>query len=147
MIRSVAAIFAAFVVLNALVMLGTFASAPLARGPAGEVVLTPLYLSVNLTLSAVAALMAGATAAHVADSRRWLHAVLFAVLMLVLAIVMILSPPPQAAAQPKWYTPTVAAIGPLFAVLGGWLRARRDAPGQVLPENSPRARAEFSDRT
>lgn len=126
MIRTVAAIFAAFIVLNTLVMLGGFATSLLARGPAGEFVATPLYFGADLTLRAVAALLAGATAAHVATSRRWLHAVLLAVLMLVLAIVTLASPPPDAAHSPAWYMPIVAGIGPLFAVLGGWLRGRSE---------------------
>lgn len=126
MIRSVAAIFAAFIVLNAVVMLGTFAASPLATGPGGAVRITQAYLAVNLLVSAAAALLAGFVAAHIASVHRLWHAVLLALLMLVLAIVMMLSPPPEAAAQPRWYMPTIAALGPLCAVIGGWLRARRE---------------------
>ncbi len=129
MIRSVAAIFAAFVVLNAVVMLGTFAASPLATGAGGAMQITPAYLAVNLAVSVAAALLAGFVAAHLAPVHRLWHAVLLALLMLVMAIVMMLSPPPEAAVQPKWYMPALATIGPLFAMAGGWLRARREPKG------------------
>ena len=136
MIRSVAAVFAAFIVLNAVVMLGTFATAPLAAGATGAAALPPAYLAAILVVGALAAMLAGFVAAHIATMHRQWHAVLLALVMLVLAVVMILSPPPEAGAQPKWYLPTLAVLGPLAAVLGGWLRARREpavAPGDAPP--------------
>ncbi len=136
MIRSVAAVFAAFIVLNAVVMVGTFATAPLASGVTGAAALPPAYLAANLAVSALAAVLAGFVAAHIATTHRQWHAVLLALVMLVLAVVMILSPPPEAGAQPKWYLPTLAVLGPLAAVLGGWLRARREpaaASGNTAP--------------
>ena len=84
---------------------------------------TPAYLIVNLGLSGLAALLGGATAARLAASSPFGHAVALALLVLLLALVTAFTSGgrPDASPQPSWYPLVLALLGPLGVIGGGWL--------------------------
>jgi hypothetical protein len=94
------------------------ARALLGRGaPGAPPSLTPAYLAVNLTCSALAALLGGWLAAHYAASVPQAHAAALAVLMVSLSLASMRQS--MAAGQPRWYALTLLVAMPLVALLGG----------------------------
>jgi len=82
---------------------------------------TQPYLVVNIAYSFGAAALAGWLAARLGGSRPLAHASGVALLILLLSSGGGSNP---GAGVPDWYGPALAALMPLGALLGGWLRAR-----------------------
>lgn len=80
------------------------------------------YLVANLVLSAVAAAVGGYATASLAPGRPRMHAAVLALMVLAMSLSQLASPQ---SGQPNWYPGALAAIGPLFALLGGFFRRPR----------------------
>ena len=109
----------------ALVVMVTTAVAAVAllgkRVPGMRPALTQTYLAVNLTCSALAALLGGWLAAHYAASAPQSHVYALAVLMVLLSLASIRQS--VAAGQPRWYARVLLLVMPLIVLLGGRLAA------------------------
>jgi len=84
---------------------------------------TTAYLAANLALSAASAVAGGYAAAALASRARLAHAGALAVVLLALSIYAIAQP--VEVGQPPWYPYALTALGPLGALAGGAIRARR----------------------
>jgi hypothetical protein len=126
MVRSIAAVIGGFLAMAFVVGLGTAATSKLllSQQPDGAVLRpTPVYLVVNLGLSAFAALLGGLTATRLAGRAPMKHAIALASLVLLLALITALTAGGQPAEpqQPPWYPVVLALLGPAAVVLGGWI--------------------------
>lgn len=122
MLHSVFVILGSFLAMALVVMVTTAVAARALLGrrtPGAPPVLTPTYLAVNLTCSALAALLGGWLAAHYAVSAPQSHVYALAVLMVVLSLASIRQS--VAAGQPRWYALVLLVVMPLVVLLGGRL--------------------------
>lgn len=83
---------------------------------------TALFLTINLLFSFAAALVGGYVAALIAGHSPVAHGVALAVLMLVLAVINLEK---GVGGEATVYVVLLNIGGPLCAVLGAWVRARR----------------------
>ena len=121
MLRSVGAVGAGLVVTMALVIGLTFLSA-IAAGLGPEATPTAGYLALNLSGSALAGVIGGATAVKLAPHTPHGHVLALAILILLLSLPTLFTPP--APGQPSWYGAVVSVIGPASVALGGLLASR-----------------------
>ena len=121
MIRSIAAVLAGLVVTVVLVMALTYLVAAWFAVPVDEP-LPASYLAFNLLGSAVAGMIGGATAVRLAPHTPHGHVFALAVLILLLSLPTLLTPP--AAGQPSWYGVVVSVLGPVAVAVGGMAMAR-----------------------
>ncbi len=119
--RSAIAVLMGFVVTMGLLYISTWILTAMLIVP-GDVAPTSEYLGMNLAASAIAAAAGGATAMWFAPHAPQGHVYGLAIILLILSIPTILSPP--APNQPPWYGFVISFVGPLFVVLGGLLAAR-----------------------
>jgi hypothetical protein len=134
MLRSILALIAGFLV-TAIIVMATTALAAMAFGlpmistseamTEGPTV-TPStgYLVTNLVCSALAAIVGGWTAAIVGRRHPMGHAGGLAALLAIGGAVGVAWPQPG---QPTWYPASLLVIGPVGALIGGFLRQLRDA--------------------
>ena len=124
MLHSVFVVLGSFLAMALVVMVTTAVAARAFLGrrtPGAPPVLTPTYLAVNLTCSALAALLGGWLAAHYAVSAAQAHVYALATLMVVLSMASIRQS--VAAGQPRWYALVLLVAMPLIALPGashGW---------------------------
>ncbi|SRR5712692_5315526 len=121
--RSIAGVIAGFAVIAALTMLATFVAVKTLLPTAHGVSMpqpTATYLAVNLTYSALFAVLGGYVAATIAARAPLLHAVVLGGILLVMSIVSYVQ---NAAQQPRWYAVSLTALGPVCVIAGGYLRA------------------------
>lgn len=88
---------------------------------------TPPYLAVNLAYSFGAAMLGGWVAARLAPRRPFTHAVGVALLIFLLSLGGSGAEAEGASGVPSWYGTVLTTVMPVGALLGGWLRARREA--------------------
>ena len=122
MLHSMFVVLGSFLAMAMVVMVTTAVAARALlgpRAPGAPPVLTPTYLAVNLTGSALAALLGGWLAAHYAASSPQSHVYALATLMVVLSLASIR--PSIAAGQPRWYALVLLVVMPLVVLLGGRL--------------------------
>lgn len=122
MLHSVFVVLGSFLAMALVVMVATAVAARALlgrRAPGAAPVLTPTYLAVNLTCSALAALLGGWLAAHYAASAPQSHVYALALLMVVLSMASIRQS--IAAGQPRWYALVLLVVMPLIVLLGGRL--------------------------
>ena len=134
MLRSVAAVFAGFVVLNAVAWLGGDLLAALFHLKTTTGPLPAAWPLANLVVRLLGAFLAGLAAAHIATGHRLAHAGALAGLMLLLALITLTAPLPEGQALPRWYLPALAIAAPLAALAGGIVRTRARAREATLPE-------------
>jgi hypothetical protein len=104
-----------------LVYLATWALTALLVTP-GDIAPSSEYLTMNLVASAIASAAGGAAAMWFAPHAPRGHVYGLAIVLLILSIPTILSPP--APNQPSWYGIVISFVGPAFVVLGGVLAER-----------------------
>lgn len=119
--RSAVAVLMGFVVTMGLLYISTWILTAILVVP-GDIAPTGEYLAMNLAASAIAAAAGGATAMWFAPHTPHGHVYGLAIVLLILSIPTILSPP--APNQPQWYGFVISFVGPLFVVVGGLLAAR-----------------------
>lgn len=121
MIRSIGAVVGGLLVTVVLVIVLTLL-ATVALGIPNGGPPTPLYLVLNLLGGAIAGACGGATAVRLAP--RWPHGHVgtLAVVILLLSLPTLFSPPPPG--QPSWYGLTLSVLGPTSVLLGGLLAIR-----------------------
>ncbi|MEP6834362.1 MAG: hypothetical protein ABJB74_13285 [Gemmatimonas sp.] len=125
MLRSIAAVLAGFLVMSAVVMIGTvaltallvpggIASMKVGMKTPGASMPTPstTYLAANLVLSLVAAISGGLVTQRIAASAPDGHLVALGAVMLVMSVVSAFSP--GSAQQPEW----VKFVIPVIALVG-----------------------------
>ena len=138
MLRSILAVIAGFLV-TAIIVMATSALAAMAFGlPAmstsdattGAPTVAPSagYLTTNLVCSALAAIVGGWTAGTIGRRHPMGHAGGLAVLLAIGGAVGVAWPQPG---QPTWYPASLLVIGPVGALIGGFLRQLRDARMQT----------------
>ena len=126
MLRSIGAVVLGYVVLALITIVGTSIAARLllprrAGAPAGSPpVLTPSYLTANLTVSTLAAVVGGYVTARMAPGRSMVHVAVLALLILALSAMSARAPP--SAGQPGWYNRILPLLGLVGVVVGGVLR-------------------------
>ncbi len=123
---SIGSIVSGYIVMALIVMIGTIA-ATAAMIPGGfgmmknPVVPAPRqYLIANLAVSFVAALVGGWLTARMAPNAPMMHSAILGALLLVMSVV---SARTQRTGQPSWYPMTLAAIGVVGVLIGGFLKA------------------------
>ena len=128
MLRSIGSVVLGYVVLALITIVGTSAAAALLLPrPAGGTQpgmpppLTKSYLTANLTLSALAAVVGGYVTARMAPARPMVHVAVLALLIVALSILS--SRSPMSTGQPGWYKRILPFLGLVGAVAGGILRA------------------------
>ncbi len=119
--RSAVAVLMGFVVTMGLLYISTWILTAMLIVP-GDVAPTSEYLGMNFLASAIAAAAGGATAMWFAPHEPRGHVYGLAIILLILSIPTILSPP--APNQPPWYGLVISFVGPLFVVIGGLLALR-----------------------
>jgi small-conductance mechanosensitive channel len=126
MLRSIGSVVLGYVVLALITIGGTSAAAALllprrAAGsqPGMPPPLTPSYLTANLTLSALAAVVGGYVTARMAPARPMVHVAVLALLIVALSILS--SRSPMSTGQPRWYQRALPVIGLAGAAVGGLL--------------------------
>lgn len=89
---------------------------------------TPAYLAINLVYSAAASAIGGYATASLAQARHSAHAMILALMILVVNVSGFFNPQPG---QERWYLAALIVLGPVSAVVGGRIRvaavARRAA--------------------
>lgn len=127
MLRSIGAIVLGYVVLALITIVGTSMAARLllprraAGAPPGTPpVLTPSYLTANLTWSALAAVVGGYVTARMAPGRPMVHVAVLA--LLILALSAMSARAPTSVGQPGWYNRILPLLGLVGVVVGGLLR-------------------------
>jgi hypothetical protein len=113
-VRSVVAVVVGFLVFVVFIrMLNVF------TGVAAEGGAVMNFLLLSVTWTVAAAVLAGYTAARIAESREFPHA---AALGLLMVIVSLASMRQEGIAQPGWYQTTIAGCGPISAMIGAAIR-------------------------
>jgi len=79
------------------------------------------YIFVNLGYSLAAAMVGGYVTAWIAQTNQLIHALVLALIVLLLAALSALQ---QRGQQPVWYQLTLIALTPAGVVIGGFLRLR-----------------------
>jgi hypothetical protein len=117
-VRSVLAVVGGFAAMAVIVIAVT----PLAMKAMRVEIARPTrsYMVVNLAYSFTAALAGGYLAALIAGRAPIGHGVALAVFMLVMSGV---SAKQSWGQQPKWYVAVLSLGGPVFCMLGAWLRS------------------------
>ena len=126
MLRSVAALFAGFVAMTAVVIIGAIVATALfipgglasMRTPTA-MTLTPSYLVANIVVSFFAALLGGWITAGVARHSHGIHAATLAAIVLVLGVVQATA---SVEGQPRWYGSVIPLIGMMGVLAGGAVR-------------------------
>jgi hypothetical protein len=131
MVRSILSVFAGFVLMAVLVMIATgLAAKMMLHAPdmrsAMKLKPTPAYLAVNLIYSGFFAMAGGFAAAILAGRAPVMHALALAALMFVLGLVSLFQNTDSQ--QPRWYAVTLLVLGPVCAILGGYLQSLRAHP-------------------
>ncbi|MEP6801224.1 MAG: hypothetical protein ABJC07_04765 [Acidobacteriota bacterium] len=123
MIRSVLAVacgfFAMTLVVGAATVVAVRAMLP-KSSPGARPRPTPVYLTVNLIYSCLAAASGGYVAALLAGRNPIAHAGVLAGIVLIMGLVSMKLYEDQ---QPRWYQVTLLALMPFFAAAGGFLRS------------------------
>lgn len=120
MIRSILAVVTGFVVVVAGVMAASWGVAWALGVEEGAP--SSAYLFLNVAGSALAAVAGGFTAAAIADRRGFIHALVLALILVVLGLV---EGGADYVGRPSWYPVAIGILGPLGALLGGLIvRAR-----------------------
>jgi hypothetical protein len=122
--KSGGAIVIGFLVATILVMLVTYVAALLLVPDFPEdpqALPTGAYLVANLVGSYLAAVAGGYAAARIAGRAPLMHAGALALLFLAMTAA---SGAESAPGQPAWYPATVAMLGAVGALSGGWLQSR-----------------------
>jgi Kef-type K+ transport system membrane component KefB len=122
-LRSIIALVGGFAIM-AFLMFALVAIAAWIIGARAGDQYSPAMLGATIGLFAIAALAGGYATASLAPGRPRLHATVLAAMVLAMTISMISSPQPGA---PRWFSVTLALIGPIFAVLGGVFRRQRSS--------------------
>ena len=122
-LRSIIALVGGFAIL-AFVWFVLVAIVALVIGARAADQFSPAMLGAKIALFAFAAVAGGYATASLAPARPRLHATVLAAMVLAMTISMIASPQPGA---PRWFSVTLAMIGPTFAVLGGVFRRQRSS--------------------
>jgi hypothetical protein len=139
MLRSVFAVILGYLAAVLLVVAGLGLAGMLFLPPPGRPYgpgVSPAYLIANVLVSIAAAVVGGLTAGIVARRSPILHASALAAIMFIVGIASMVASGGAAPGQPAWYPLAIAVIGPVGALVGGWLQQRRS--GAVMP---PPARA------
>ncbi len=126
--RSALSILGAFFVVAVLVGVATpVASNVMLGGMGPDVELTAAYLVVNVTYSALIAVIGGYVAATVSDHSPLGHAAGLAGVMMVLGLAswLIVNRGDPVSGQPSWYPFVTSLLVPPMAILGGVLVTRR----------------------
>jgi hypothetical protein len=120
-VRSVIAVIAGYAAMAAVVVALTVLVKRIAPAWVGsERAPGSSYVYTNLLFSYGAAMIGGYVAAVIGASAPLAHACALAVIVLVLSIVSAVQIGDR---QPRWYQVTLALLGPLGVVIGGWIRA------------------------
>lgn len=114
MIRSILAVVTGFVVVVAGVMAASWGVAWVLGVEEGAP--STAYLVLNVTGSALAAVVGGFTAAVIAGRRGFIHAFALALILVVLGLV---EGGADYVGRPSWYPVAIGILGPLGALLGG----------------------------
>ena len=125
MLRSILAVLVGFVAMAVVVMIGTAVAMRALQPHEGDATalamrLNPAYLTANLVLSGVAALIGGYVVATIARHDPIRHGIALALLILVMSVVSMRR---AGATQPRWYQLTLATAMPLIAIGGSALLA------------------------
>lgn len=131
MIRSILSILAGYAAMAILIMVATIVSAKLmlhAESMESMMSLkpTPAYIAVNLAYSSVFAVIGGFLTAVIARRAPLVHTGVLAAAMMVLAVVSL--DQTEGTQAPRWYGITLIALGPLCALIGGYLQFLRTRP-------------------
>jgi hypothetical protein len=127
MLRSVLAVLAGFFAMALLTMPATIIASRVMLGTKSRedmirMTPTPPYLAVNLTFSALFAALGGYITSWIGQSL--LDVYVLAALMFVLGLVSARQNMQQKTSQGRWYGITLVILGPLSALVGGWLQSR-----------------------
>jgi len=121
-VRSVIAVLAGYAAMAAVVVALTVIVKRISPAWAGsEATPNAPYAYTNLMYSFGAAMIGGYVAAVIGSHAPLAHACALAAVVLLLSIVSAVQIGDR---QPRWYQLSLAIIGPLGAVIGGWLRAK-----------------------
>ena len=128
MLRSVLSVIAGFAAIMLLVMPATILSARIMLGTRSRADMmtmtpTPAYMTVNLAFSALFAIVAGYLTAWIAGRSPMAHAAALAAVMFVMGIVSFRQNLKMKTSQGRSYSGTLVVLGPVCALIGGWLRA------------------------
>jgi hypothetical protein len=116
--RSIAAIAVGLGFMAATVTVGTLVASALIGGGAPPM---PTYLSMNLAICGIGAILGGWLAARIASFAPYGHAAVMAALVAVVSITTVTGAP--APAYPGWYSSVLGLVAVLGVLLGGKLRA------------------------
>ena len=116
--RSVAAIAIGLGFMAATVTVGTLVASALIGGVAPPMA---TYLSMNLAICGIGAILGGWLAARIASFAPYGHAAVMAALVAVVSITTVTGAP--APAYPGWYSSVLGLVAVLGVLLGGKLRA------------------------
>jgi hypothetical protein len=128
MLRSILSVVAGFAVIMLLIMPATILSARIMLGTRSRedmmtMTPTPAYMSVNFAFSALFAVVGGYVAAWIAGRLPIQHAAGLAALMFLMGIVSFRQNLKMKTSQGRVYSGTLVVLGPICALIGGWLRA------------------------
>lgn len=136
LIRSFAAILAGFLTMVIIVVLGTalatalFVPGGMASMTQGTTPLPASYLTANLAVSLLAAVLGGWVAARL-DAPGGQRAVFgLAVLVLAMSFANRAIPQTSAGTALTWYPWTLLVLGVTGALAGGWIRRRSQTPAR-----------------
>ena len=127
MFRSIGSIIAGFVVIALLVMPMTIVTARIMLGTRSRedmmrMTPTPAYTVVNLAFSAVAGVCGGYLTGWLAGRAPLAHAAGLAAVMFVTGLGSFLQNVKGKTSQGRAYSGTLVILGPVSALIGGWLR-------------------------
>jgi hypothetical protein len=134
MLRSIGAVLAGFIVMAITIIVGTIALTAVLipggiatmRSPQPGGALPTGYLTANLTLSFLAAVLGGYLTVRLAASAPVIHALALGTLLMVMGIVTAAQAggAGSSAGQPSWYPWVITTLGVVGVMAGGMLRAR-----------------------
>ena len=132
MLQSILSVIVGYGVMTIIVMIGTVAAAAALlqgglaamRSAQGPPTPSKNYLYANLAISLVAAIVAGWIAARMAPSAPFLHAAALAVLVAAMSTLTSRTQKSQYARQPYWYPRTIAILGVIGVLIGGFVELR-----------------------
>jgi len=108
-----------FTIISARIMLGAKSREDMMKTPP-----TPAYVNLNLVFNGLAAVLGGYVTARVADHSQFTHVIALASFMLVLGFVSWRVDIEKKTAEGRRFGGTLVVLGPLGALLGGWLAVR-----------------------
>ncbi|MDB6093628.1 MAG: hypothetical protein JWM32_1190 [Verrucomicrobia bacterium] len=126
MLRIILAIFAGYIAMAVLVIVATAVAAKrMLHAPdvrtAMKLTPTPAYLVVNLTCSALAAIVGGFVSAAVAEGSAFTAIRGLAAVMAIMGIISAVGS--KGSPRPKWYAPVLMILGIAGVLGGGYLQA------------------------